>query len=147
MIFQEMSSFAIFCIFCLSISFRFVIISWVIFDLQEFTIPQIKAKDISFGPYSLSFLAKINILWERKWWSCLVFFPGLYIHIVVEISLGHEVFFNLLCSTYQHATEHRWQKWLATPSWTLFIWLLRTSLEFVLNKQWSHLLSLELKQM
>ena len=127
--------------------FRFLIMSLVIFDLKRHAIPQIKAKDISFGPYSFSFLAKINILWERKWWSCLVFFPGLYIHIVVEISLGHEVFFNLLCSTYQHATEHRWQKWLATPSWTLFIWLLRTSLEFVLNKQWSHLLSLELKQM
>ena len=74
MIFQKISNFAIFCIFCLSISFRFVIISSVIFDLQEFTIPQIKAKDISFGPYSFSFLAKINILWEKKRRSCLVFF-------------------------------------------------------------------------
>ena len=55
--------------------FRFLIISLVIFVLQEYTIPQIKAKDISFGPYSLSFLAKINILWERKRWNCLVFFP------------------------------------------------------------------------
>ena len=54
--------------------FRFLIISLVIFDLQEHIIPQIKAKDISFAPYSFSFLAKINILWERKWWSCLVFF-------------------------------------------------------------------------
>ena len=39
-------------------------ISLVIFALQESTIPQIKAKDISFGPYSLSFLAKINILFQ-----------------------------------------------------------------------------------
>ena len=54
--------------------FRFLIISLVIFVLQECTIPQIKAKDISFGPYSFSFLAKINILWERKRQSCLVFF-------------------------------------------------------------------------
>ena len=58
--------------------FRFLIISLVIFDLQESTIPQIKAKDVSFGPYSLSFLAKINNLWERKQRSCLVFFPWLF---------------------------------------------------------------------
>ena len=74
MIFQKMSNFAIFCIFCLSISFRFVIISSVIFDLQEFTIPQIKAKDISFGPYSIKFLAKINIFWNRKQWIFLMIF-------------------------------------------------------------------------
>ena len=78
-IFQKMSSFAIFCNFCLSISFRFVIISSVIFDLQEFTIPQIKAKDISFGPYSIKFLAKINIFWNRKQWICLmIFWPKIY---------------------------------------------------------------------
>ena len=54
--------------------FSILIISLVILDLQGSTIPQIKAKDISFGPYSSSFLAKINILWERKWQSCLIFF-------------------------------------------------------------------------
>ena len=54
--------------------FRFLIISLLIFVLQERTIPQIKAKDILFGPYSFSLLAKINILQERKPWSCLVFF-------------------------------------------------------------------------
>ena len=59
--------------------FRFVIISSVIFDLQEFTIPQIKAKDISFGPYSIKFLAKINIFWNRKQWICLmIFWPRIY---------------------------------------------------------------------
>ena len=40
----------------------FLIISLVVFDPQKHAIPQIKAKDISFGPYSFSFLAKINIL-------------------------------------------------------------------------------------
>ena len=79
MIFLKVSNFAIFCIFCLSISFRFVIIFLVMFDLQEFTIPQIKAKDISFGPYSIKFLAKINIFWNRKQWICLmIFWPRIY---------------------------------------------------------------------
>ena len=65
MISQKISNFAFFA-FMNSGSknhiFRFLIKSLVIFDLQEQIIPQIKAKDISFGPYSLSFLAKINIL-------------------------------------------------------------------------------------
>ena len=74
-----MSNFAMFCIFCLSISFRFLIISSVIFDLQEFTIPQIKAKDISCRPYSIKFWAKINIFWNRKQWICLmIFWPRIY---------------------------------------------------------------------
>ena len=79
MIFQKMSNFAIFCIFRLSISFRFVIIFLVIFDLQEFPIPQMKAKDISFGPCSFKFLAQINIFWDMKQWICLmIFWPRLY---------------------------------------------------------------------
>ena len=41
--------------------------------------------------------------------------------------------------TYQYAFEQNWQHWLATPSWTLLMWLLRTSLELVLNMQLSHL--------
>ena len=45
----------------------------VTLELNECTIPQIKAKNISFGPYSFSFLAKNNILSERKQQSCLVF--------------------------------------------------------------------------
>ena len=68
-----------FLIFCLSIFFRFIIISLAIFNLQGYTIPQIKAKDISFGPYSFKFLAKINIFWDRKQWICLmIFWPRLY---------------------------------------------------------------------
>ena len=54
--------------------FRILIISKVTFDLEECTIPKIKAKNISFGPYFVNFLAKLNILWERKQWSCLIFF-------------------------------------------------------------------------
>ena len=46
--------------------FRFFIISVIIFDLQECTIPQIKAKEILFWPYFVRFLAKINISWDRK---------------------------------------------------------------------------------
>ena len=42
--------------------FGFLIISLVKFDLEECTIPQIKAKNISSGPYVVKFLAKINIL-------------------------------------------------------------------------------------
>ena len=42
--------------------FIFLIISLVIFDLQESTLPQNEAKDILFGPYFLLFLARINIL-------------------------------------------------------------------------------------
>ena len=42
--------------------FGFLIISLVISDLQECTVLQIEAKDISFGPDVLNFLAKINIL-------------------------------------------------------------------------------------
>ena len=42
--------------------FMFLIISLATFDLQEPNIPQIKAENISFGPYVLNFLAKINIL-------------------------------------------------------------------------------------
>ena len=53
--------------------FRLLIISLCTVDRQEYTIPQNKAKDISFGPYSFNFY-KINILWERKWGSCLGFF-------------------------------------------------------------------------
>ena len=53
--------------------FRFLVISLIIFDLQECTIPQIKAKDILFWPSFVRFLAKINASWDRKQWSCLVF--------------------------------------------------------------------------
>ena len=42
--------------------FSFLIISLVTFELHECTIPLIKAKNISFGPYFVNFLAKINIL-------------------------------------------------------------------------------------
>ena len=52
--------------------FHFCNLSLVIFDLQECAIPQIKAKDILFWPYFLSFLATINIFWERLPWSCLI---------------------------------------------------------------------------
>ena len=45
--------------------FSFFIISLVIFDLQETTIPQIKAENILFGPYAFSFLATRNIF--RAW--------------------------------------------------------------------------------
>ena len=41
-------------------------ITLVSFDVQERTIPHFKAKDISFGPYFLPFLATVNILLERK---------------------------------------------------------------------------------
>ena len=54
--------------------FRILIISKVTFDLEECTIPKIKAKNVSFGPYFVNFWAKLNILWERKQWSCLIFF-------------------------------------------------------------------------
>ena len=54
--------------------FSFFIISLVIFDLQNPIIPHIKAETISFRPYFLSFLAKSNIFWARKQWSCLIFF-------------------------------------------------------------------------
>ena len=54
--------------------FRFFIISLIIFDLQECTIPQVKAKDLLFWPYFVRFLAKINTSWYRKTWSCLVLF-------------------------------------------------------------------------
>ena len=57
----------------------FLIISPVILDLQKRTIPQIKAKNISFWPYSIKLLAKINIFWNRKQWICLmIFWPRLY---------------------------------------------------------------------
>ena len=39
----------------------FLIISLVTFNIQMHTKPQIKAKDIVFGPYYVNFLAKINI--------------------------------------------------------------------------------------
>ena len=42
--------------------FVLLIISLATFDLQEHTIPQIKAENISFEPYVLNFFAKINIL-------------------------------------------------------------------------------------
>ena len=45
----------------------------VIFHLQGFVIPQIKAKEILFGPYLFTFLATINIFWERKRQICLIF--------------------------------------------------------------------------
>ena len=54
--------------------FRFFIISLIIFDLQECTIPQIKAKNISFGPYFLRFLATSNTFSARNQWSFLIFF-------------------------------------------------------------------------
>jgi len=46
--------------------FGFFIISLVIFDLQETTIPQVEAENISFGPYAFSFLATSNIVRARK---------------------------------------------------------------------------------
>ena len=46
--------------------FSFFIISLVIFDFQETTIPQIKAENISFGPYAFTFLATSNIFRARK---------------------------------------------------------------------------------
>ena len=56
--------------------FRFLIKSLIIFDIQECTIPQTKAKDILFWPYFVRFLATINTLWDRRQWSCLVFFDS-----------------------------------------------------------------------
>ena len=61
--------------------FSFLIITLVIYDLQKPTIPQIKAKDISFGPYFISFVTRINIFWDRKLWSCLIFFDSDFISI------------------------------------------------------------------
>ena len=43
-------------------TFGFLIISLATFDLQESTIPQMKAENILFGPYVLNFLGNINIL-------------------------------------------------------------------------------------
>ena len=40
--------------------FRFLVISLVTFDVQEHTIPQIKAIDNSHGPYFVLFLARVN---------------------------------------------------------------------------------------
>ena len=59
--------------------FRFLIISLIIFDIQECTIPQTKAKDILFWPYFVRFLATNNTSWDRKHWSCLVFFVSDFI--------------------------------------------------------------------
>ena len=59
--------------------FLLFIISLVTFDLQECTIPQLKAKNISFGPYVINFLAKINILWERSSEVASFFLPRLYL--------------------------------------------------------------------
>ena len=41
---------------------RFLIISKVTFYLQEWTIPKIKAKNISFEPYVVNFLAKLTVI-------------------------------------------------------------------------------------
>ena len=60
--------------FFLANFFMLVTISLVIFDLQECAIPQIKAKDILFWPYFLSFLATINNFSDRKQRSCLILF-------------------------------------------------------------------------
>ena len=46
--------------------FSFSSISLVIFNLKETTIPQIKAENISFGPYAFSFFATSNISRARK---------------------------------------------------------------------------------
>ena len=54
--------------------FSILIISLVIFNLQKHTIHQNKAKDIGFRPNFLTFIATINIHWNRKLWSCLVFY-------------------------------------------------------------------------
>ena len=58
----------------------FFIIFLVTFDVQECIVPQFKAKDILFGPYFLRFLARVDVLWERKCWSCLFFFRTLQCH-------------------------------------------------------------------
>ena len=47
-------------------TFRFFIIALIIFDQYECTVPQIKDKDISFWPYFLRFLAKINTLRDKR---------------------------------------------------------------------------------
>ena len=65
--------------------FRFFIISPIIFDLQECNIPQIKAKDILFWPYFLSFLATINDFWDRKQWSCFIIFTLEFINVKIVI--------------------------------------------------------------
>ena len=64
--------------------FSFFIISLVIFDLQEPIIPHIKAENILFGPYFLSFLVMSNIFWARKQWSCLIFFDPNFTRTTVK---------------------------------------------------------------
>ena len=62
--------------FLKKIFFSYLIITLVIYDLKKPTIPHIKANDISFGPYIISFFGRINIFWDGKLWSCLIFFDS-----------------------------------------------------------------------
>ena len=77
--------------------FRFLIISLIIFDIQECTIPQTKAKDILFWPYFVRFLATINTLWDRRQWSCLVFFDSDFMTSQSYIYLLKVELLNLTC--------------------------------------------------
>ena len=52
--------------FLKNLFFSFLIITLVLYDIQKPTIPQIKAKDIWFVPNLISFLARINIFWDKK---------------------------------------------------------------------------------
>ena len=75
--------------------FSFLIITLIIYDLQKPTISQIKANDISFGPYFISFVARINIFWGRKLWNCLTFFDSDFscgFYPCSSLSLSHSPF-------------------------------------------------------
>ena len=58
---MEMQKIANFSFFMKKQLFRLFVISLVIFNLQEHTIHQNKAKDISFRPNFITFMATINI--------------------------------------------------------------------------------------
>ena len=113
--------------------FRFFIISPIIFDLQECNIPQIKAKDILFWPHFFRYLAKINTLWDRKQWSCLIFFTqtlvvNLNFHQIytwihwrplsrIGISTGRSTTRRARRPLWRLWLRSRWPDWIALRSW------------------------------
>ena len=83
-------------------NFQILIISQIIFDLQKYTIPQTKAKDILFWPYFVRFLATINTSWDRKQWSCLIFLFRLYVYASLFVFMKFHTFLTYPTCEYRN---------------------------------------------